>query len=89
MNANLHRNYMTQVLLDIFRDKDLSRLLAFKGGTALMLFHGLPRFSTDLDFNLLDNDSKRFVRTRLITETVEAQQLFSLYPLITQHASEK
>ena len=55
MNANLHRNYMTQVLLDIFRDKDLSRLLAFKGGTALMMFHGLPRFSTDLDFNLLDN----------------------------------
>lgn len=42
-----------QVLLAVFRDPELSSLLAFKGGTSLMLFHGLTRFSTDLDFNLL------------------------------------
>ncbi|MBR0304771.1 MAG: nucleotidyl transferase AbiEii/AbiGii toxin family protein [Bacteroidales bacterium] len=46
---------MMQVLLAIFRDKELSVQLAFKGGTSLMLFHKLPRFSTDLDFNLLDD----------------------------------
>ncbi len=45
---------MMQVLLAIFRHPELSRLLGFKGGTSLMLFHGLTRFSTDLDFNLLD-----------------------------------
>ncbi len=46
---------MMQVLLAIFRDKELSNQLAFKEGTSLLLFHQLPRFSTDLDFNLLDN----------------------------------
>lgn len=54
MDINKHRYYMMQVLLAIFRHPELSRLLGFKGGTSLMLFHGLTRFSTDLDFNLLD-----------------------------------
>ncbi len=45
---------MAQILSLIFKDKDLCNVLGFKGGTALMFFHNLPRFSTDLDFNLLD-----------------------------------
>ena len=44
---------MTQVLKDIYSDAELSNCLGFKGGTAMMLFHELPRFSVDLDFNLL------------------------------------
>lgn len=36
-------------------------MLGFKGGTAMMFFHGLPRFSTDLDFNLLDESKSDFV----------------------------
>ncbi len=54
MDINKHRYYMMQVLLAVFRHPELSKLLGFKGGTSLMLFHGLTRFSTDLDFNLLD-----------------------------------
>lgn len=46
---------MAQILKQVFQDKELCNLLAFKGGTALMFFHDLPRFSTDLDFNLLDS----------------------------------
>lgn len=65
MDINKHRYYMMQVLLAIFRDKDLSPLLAFKGGTSMMLFHGLTRFSTDLDFNLLDASKSEFVYHRL------------------------
>ena len=45
---------MLQLLKDIFADALLSSVLAFKGGTAAMFFHNLPRFSTDLDLNLLD-----------------------------------
>ncbi|MBQ9426400.1 MAG: nucleotidyl transferase AbiEii/AbiGii toxin family protein [Paludibacteraceae bacterium] len=45
MDINKHRYYLMQVLLAIFRHPDLSKLLAFKGGTSLMLFHGLTRFS--------------------------------------------
>ena len=47
---------MAQILSLIFKDKELCHLLAFKGGTSLMFFHNLNRFSTDLDFNLLDAD---------------------------------
>ena len=56
---------MMQVLLAIFRHPQLSQLLAFKGGTSLMLFHGLTRFSTDLDFNLLDASKSEFVYNEL------------------------
>ncbi len=45
---------MLQLLKDIFSDALLSSLLAFKGGTATLFFYNLPRFSTDLDFNLLN-----------------------------------
>ena len=58
---------MTQVLLAVFRDKELSRLLAFKGGTSLLMFHALNRFSTDLDFNLLDPTQTKLVYDRLKT----------------------
>ena len=61
MDINKHRYYMAQILGLVFRDKTLAPLLGFKGGTALMFFHGLPRFSTDLDFNLLDADREQEV----------------------------
>ena len=54
MDKQRHKLYMAQVLSLIFKDKDLCNVVGFKGGTALMFFHNLPRFSTDLDFNLLD-----------------------------------
>ena len=53
MNTVKHQFYMTQVLKDIYNDVKIANYLGFKGGTALMLFHELPRFSVDLDFNLL------------------------------------
>ena len=60
MDKQKHKLYMAQILSLIFKDKDLCNILGFKGGTALMFFHNLPRFSTDLDFNLL-NMSKQDV----------------------------
>ena len=65
MDLNKHRYYMMQVLLAVFRHSGLSKLLAFKGGTSLMLFHGLTRFSTDLDFNLLDASQTEYVYKEL------------------------
>lgn len=56
MEKNKHKFYMAQILSLIFKDKNLCNVLAFKGGTSLMFFHNLNRFSTDLDFNLLDPD---------------------------------
>lgn len=54
VNINRHKFFLTQILKDIYSDIELSNGLGFKGGTALMFFYDLPRFSVDLDFNLLD-----------------------------------
>ena len=65
MDKQKHKLYMAQILSLIFKDKDLCNVLGFKGGTALMFFHGLPRFSTDLDFNLLDSDKVDMVYAKI------------------------
>ena len=49
-----HKVVLLQILREIFSDDDLAGKLVFKGGTCLLLFHGLDRFSTDLDFDLRD-----------------------------------
>lgn len=61
MDVNKHKFLMLQILKDIYTDKTLAPLLGFKGGTALMFLHNLPRFSVDLDFNLLDRSKERIV----------------------------
>jgi len=74
---------MVQVLKDIYNDAELSNCLGFKGGTALMLFHELPRFSVDLDFNLLtlEKNDAAYQKIRKIVQKYgkiddEAQKLF-------------
>ncbi|MBR6091288.1 MAG: nucleotidyl transferase AbiEii/AbiGii toxin family protein [Bacteroidales bacterium] len=65
MNINNHKFYMLQILKDVFSDGELADCLAFKGGTATMFFYDLPRFSVDLDFNLLDVQKERLVYEKL------------------------
>lgn len=67
MDINKHKFFMMQVLKDIYNDKDLSTCLGFKGGTALMFFYNLPRFSVDLDFNLLDKSKEKKVYEKVRT----------------------
>lgn len=54
IDINRHKFFLVQILKDIYSDIELAALLGFKGGTALTFFYELPRFSVDLDFNLLD-----------------------------------
>ena len=49
-----HKKQLLTVFLDILNNRNLASTLGFKGGTALYLFYNLDRFSTDLDFNLVD-----------------------------------
>jgi predicted nucleotidyltransferase component of viral defense system len=60
-DINRHKFYLFQILKDIYSDLELANYLGFKGGTALMFFYDLPRFSIDLDFNLLDTDKEAIV----------------------------
>lgn len=47
---------MGQILKDVYSDTSIAPLLGFKGGTSAYIFYSLPRFSVDLDFDLLIND---------------------------------
>ena len=55
---------------------------AFYGGTCLRIFHGLQRFSEDMDFSLLTQDDK-FDFTKYFPAIVDALNTFllSLMPL--------
>ncbi len=61
LNKDLHKTNFLNVLREIYSDPDLRTALGFKGGTAALLFYDLPRFSVDLDFDLLDPDKKEIV----------------------------
>jgi predicted nucleotidyltransferase component of viral defense system len=52
---------MVQILKDIFADLSLENLLGFKGGTAVYLLYNLPRFSVDLDFDLVQAEKEEAV----------------------------
>lgn len=54
MDINRHKFFLVQILKDIYSDIELANWLGFKGGTALLFFYDLPRFSVDLDFNLIN-----------------------------------
>jgi len=53
LNKEKHQLIMGQILKDIYTDTSIAPLLGFKGGTCAYFFYGLPRFSVDLDFDLL------------------------------------
>ena len=61
VSINKHKFFLTQILKDIYSDIELANCLGFKGGTALMFFYDLPRFSIDLDFNLFDPAKEKMV----------------------------
>lgn len=56
---------MLEVLKAIYSDSLLGPILGFKGGTLLYILYNLPRFSVDLDFDLLDPDKEDQVLPRL------------------------
>jgi predicted nucleotidyltransferase component of viral defense system len=67
LNISTHNSILLKVLKDIYSDPTISTVLGFKGGTAAVLFYGLPRFSVDLDFDLLDAEKEEYVFERVKT----------------------
>ena len=53
---NALHEVMQKITLAGLNRSDFFKEAAFYGGTCLHLFHGLPRFSEDLDFSLLQKD---------------------------------
>ena len=65
LNKPVHENMMLQILKDIYSDTSISPFLGFKGGTAAYIFYNLPRFSVDIDFDLLDKTKEEYVFSRV------------------------
>lgn len=65
IDINRHRFFLVQILKNIYSDIELAKYLGFKGGTALMFFYDLPRFSVDLDFNLIDTEKEDVVYRKI------------------------
>lgn len=59
---------MGQILKDIYSDVSLGPILGFKGGTCAYFLYNLPRFSVDLDFDLLlvSEANKKLVFDKII-----------------------
>lgn len=59
---------MGQILKDISADISIAPLLGLKGGTCAYFFYGLPRFSVDLDFDLLapNEENQRLIFEKII-----------------------
>ncbi len=58
LNREKHQLIMGYILKDIYADITINSLLGFKGGTCAYFFYNLPRFSVDLDFDLLEVNEK-------------------------------
>jgi hypothetical protein len=56
----LEKDYLINLALKTISVNKLSNLLEFKGGTALYMFHGLDRFSEDIDFTYIGDASKLY-----------------------------
>ena len=82
VNIDLHRSMFINILRDVYGNPSLRTVLGFKGGTAAMLFYGLPRFSVDLDFDLLDENKKEVVFEKI-------SQLLPRYGTLSQASDKK
>lgn len=67
LNLTKHKFHLVQILKEIYSDSSMASLLGLKGGAAAYLFYELPRFSVDLDFDLLNSDKKELVFKRSST----------------------
>lgn len=75
---NIVREYFQHVFLaELYRLAKADQML-FKGGTALRIIYGSPRFSEDLDFSLFNvapNEIKSFVEELFVRVLVEIERL--------------
>lgn len=96
VNLDRHRGTLIAILRTIYSDTLLRGAVGFKGGTAAMLFYELPRFSVDLDFDLLNASKKEEVFRRVkeilprFGRILEAQEKqYTLFFLLSYQKGER
>ena len=68
LDRKKHEILLKNILREIYQHPVLQSQLAFKGGTCLYLFYGLPRFSTDLDFSLVASVTDTDFKPEMLAE---------------------
>lgn len=76
-NWEKHKFNMVHILKDIYEHPQIGNYLGFKGGTACYLFYNLPRYSVDLDFDLLNVEKEEFVFSE-IAKILEKYEVFDI-----------
>lgn len=75
---NIVREYFQHVFLsELYKLPEAEKML-FKGGTALRIVNGSPRFSEDLDFSVfgvIERDLKKFVEDLFVKVLAKIEQL--------------
>ncbi len=66
LNKEKHQLLIGQILRDIYTDTSIAPLLGFKGGTCAYFFYDLPRFSVDLDFDLLSAGEAKHIFDKIV-----------------------
>lgn len=75
-DINRHRFFLVRILKDIYSELELANYLGFKGGSALMFFYDLPRFSVDLDFDLIKPEKEDSVYEKVRTIILKYGSIF-------------
>lgn len=96
LNKARHKTLLITILKEIYADPKLRTILGFKGGTAAFLFYDLPRFSVDLDFDLLD-ESKKEIAFKKVSEILKQngnlseaiEKRFTLFFLLNYQRGER
>lgn len=65
LDKQTHRNIMLNILLKISADPILARNLVFKWWTVFYFMYNLPRFSTDLDFDLININEEKIILEKI------------------------
>jgi len=78
VSPNIVREYFQHVFLsELYKLPEAEKML-FKGGTALRVVYGSPRFSEDLDFSVFEiaqHDLKKFVEDLFVKVLAKIEQL--------------
>lgn len=75
---NIVREYFQHIFLSELYKLSKAEKILFKGGTALRMVYGSPRFSEDLDFSVFgitERDLKKFVEDLFVKVLVKIEQL--------------
>ena len=71
---NIQREYIQHLFLSHFYKEASTDKILFKGGTALRIIYGSPRFSEDLDFSSTIREKKQIENIVLSTlEVIERE----------------